>query len=220
MMIDTLFRVSEIFTSIDGEGIRAGYPVTFVRLHGCNLACSYCDSTYATQGDDYKLMSMEEIINEVYSKGLCKVTLTGGEPLNNEYAYDLVLELRTRGYEVNIETNGSLPIYRFSYLNNTIITMDYKCKSSGMTDKMDVDNFMYLRGQDVLKFVVGDMEDLHQMSDILNKYHIYCNIFVSPVYGKIDPKDIVEYLLENNLENVRLQLQMHKIIWDPNMRGV
>lgn len=219
-MIDTLFRVSEIFSSIDGEGIRAGYPVTFIRLHGCPLSCSYCDSTYATEGDDYTLMSMEEIINEVYNKGLFRVTLTGGEPLNNEFAYDLVLELRTRGYEVNIETNGSFPIDRFSHLNNTIITMDYKCYSSGMTDKMDVDNFMYLRRQDVLKFVVGDINDLNQMRDILNQYRIYCNVFVSPVFGKIDPKDIVTYLLDNNLENVRLQLQMHKIIWDPNMRGV
>ena len=219
-MIDTLFRVSEIFLSIDGEGIRAGYPVTFIRLHGCPLSCSYCDSTYATEGDDYTLMSMEEIINVVYNKGLFRVTLTGGEPLNNEFAYDLVLELRNRGYEVNIETNGSFPIDRFSHLNNTIITMDYKCYSSGMTDKMDVDNFMYLRRQDVLKFVVGDINDLNQMRDILNQYRIYCNVFVSPVFGKIDPKDIVTYLLDNNLENVRLQLQMHKIIWDPNMRGV
>lgn len=219
-MIDTLFRVSEIFSSIDGEGIRAGYPVTFIRLHGCNCSCSYCDSTYATESDDYTLMSMEEIINEVYNKGLFRVTLTGGEPLNNEFAYDLVLELRNRGYEVNIETNGSFPIHRFSHLNNTIITMDYKCYSSGMTDKMDVDNFMYLRHQDVLKFVVGDINDLNQMRDILNQYRIYCNVFVSPVFGKIDPKDIVKYLLDNNLENVRLQLQMHKIIWDPNMRGV
>lgn len=219
-MIDTLFRVSEIFSSIDGEGIRAGYPVTFIRLHGCPLSCSYCDSTYATEGDDYTLMNMEEIINEVYNKGLFRVTLTGGEPLNNEFAYDLVLELRNRGYEVNIETNGSFTIHRFSHLNNTIITMDYKCYSSGMTDKMDVDNFMYLRHQDVLKFVVGDINDLNQMRDILNQYRIYCNVFVSPVFGKIDPKDIVKYLLDNNLENVRLQLQMHKIIWDPNMRGV
>lgn len=219
-MIDTLFRVSEIFSSIDGEGIRAGYPVTFIRLHGCPLSCSYCDSTYATEGDDYTLMNMEEIINEVYNKGLFRVTLTGGEPLNNEFAYDLVLELRNRGYEVNIETNGSFMIHRFSHLNNTIITMDYKCYSSGMTDKMDVDNFMYLRHQDVLKFVVGDINDLNQMRDILNQYRIYCNVFVSPVFGKIDPKDIVKYLLDNNLENVRLQLQMHKIIWDPNMRGV
>lgn len=219
-MIDTLFRVSEIFSSIDGEGIRAGYPVTFIRLHGCPLSCSYCDSTYATEGDDYTLMSMEEIINVVYNKGLFRVTLTGGEPLNNEFAYDLVLELRNRGYEVNIETNGSFPIDRFSHLNNTIITMDYKCYSSGMTDKMDVDNFMYLRRQDVLKFVVGDINDLNQMRDILNQYRIYCNVFVSPVFGKIDPKDIVTYLLDNNLENVRLQLQMHKIIWNPNMRGV
>ena len=219
-MIDTLFRVSEIFSSIDGEGIRAGCPVTFIRLHGCNCSCSYCDSTYATEGDDYTLMSMEEIINEVYNKGFFRGTLTGGEPLNNEFAYDLVLELRNRGYEVNIETNGSFPIDRFSHLNNTIITMDYKCYSSGMTDKMDVDNFMYLRRQDVLKFVVGDINDLNQMRDILNQYRIYCNVFVSPVFGKIDPKDIVTYLLDNNLENVRLQLQMHKIIWDPNMRGV
>lgn len=215
-----LIKVSEIFRSIDGEGIRTGYPVTFIRLYGCNLKCSYCDSSYATTYGDYTLMSISDIVEHVDYFGLHRITLTGGEPLACDQCYDLVTALTDAGYEVNIETNGSLSILPYADMKNVILTMDYKCPSSNMEDRMNGLNLPLLRSKDVLKFVVGSKLDLSTMLAVVNGYDISANIFVSPVFGEIDPKEIVDFLICNDVENVRIQLQLHKIIWDPNMRGV
>lgn len=218
--MENLIKVSEIFRSIDGEGIRSGYPVTFIRLYGCNLKCSYCDSSYATTDGDYMLMSISDIIEHVDYFGLHRITLTGGEPLACDQCYELVTELTDAGYEVNIETNGSLSILPYVDMKNATITMDYKCPSSDMEDRMNRLNLPVLRSTDVLKFVVGSKIDLSTMLAVVNEYDITANIFVSPVFGEIDPKEIVDFLICNDIENVRIQLQLHKIIWDPNMRGV
>lgn len=218
--MENLIKVSEIFRSIDGEGIRSGYPVTFIRLYGCNLKCSYCDSSYATTDGDYMLMSISDIIEHVDYFGLHRITLTGGEPLACDQCYELVTELTDAGYEVNIETNGSLSILPYVDMKNVIITMDYKSPSSNMEDRMNRLNLPVLRSKDVLKFVVGSKIDLSTMLAVVNEYDITANIFVSPVFGEIDPKEIVDFLICNDIENVRIQLQLHKIIWDSNMRGV
>lgn len=232
-MKDTRFKVVEMFSSIDGEGLRAGLPVTFIRLHGCNLKCSYCDSQYACAGNDFIDIALEDIIKTVESFGIKAITLTGGEPLLHDSVYDLIEELLNRNYWVNIETNGSIDLkyldglrqvhYYVDFQNRIhklMITMDYKCESSGMSDKMKEENFKYLRKGDVLKFVVGDQNDLFQMKTILTNNQIKANVFVSPVFGKIEAKEIVEYLLAHELYDVRVQLQLHKIIYDPTMRGV
>ena len=218
--MEELIKVSEIFRSIDGEGIRTGYPVTFIRLYGCNLKCSYCDSSYATTYGDYTLMSISDIVEHVDYFGLHRITLTGGEPLACDQCYDLVTALTDAGYEVNIETNGSLSILPYVDMKNVILTMDYKCPSSNMEDRMNRLNLPLLRSKDVLKFVVGSKLDLSTMLAVVNGYDISANIFVSPVFGEIDPKELVDFLIYNDVENVRIQLQLHKIIWDPNMRGV
>ena len=218
--MEELIKVSEIFRSIDGEGIRTGYPVTFIRLYGCNLKCSYCDSSYATTYGDYTLMSISDIVEHVDYFGLLRFTLTGGEPLACDECYDLVTALTDAGYEVNIETNGSLSILPYADMKNVILTMDYKCPSSNMEDRMNRLNLPQLRSKDVLKFVVGSKLDLSTMLAVVNGYDISANIFVSPVFGEIDPKEIVDFLICNVVENVRIQLQLHKIIWDPDMRGV
>ena len=218
-MREARYKVSEIFSSIDGEGIRSGFPVTFIRLHGCNLNCSYCDSRYACDGDDYKEMTICDIVDHVYRLGFEKVTLTGGEPLRHLHCYDLVKALIDRGYEVNIETNGSYSIAQYVDLP-VILTVDYKCPSSQMEGQMYLPNLQYLRKSDVLKFVVGCEQDLNKMQDVLAEHHLECNVFVSPIFGKIDPKDIVDFLLKNHIYDVRIQLQLHKLIWDPNERGV
>lgn len=218
--MEELIKVSEIFKSIDGEGIRTGYPVTFIRLHGCNLNCSYCDSSYATIGDDYEEMSISDIVDTIEYLGLRRITLTGGEPLFCDQCYKLVDELVHKGHEVNIETNGSLSISPYLDMKNVIITMDYKCPSSDMENRMNRLNLTALRPQDVLKFVVGSKLDLASMYSIISGYDISANIFVSPVFGEIEPREIVDFLLSNDIENVRVQLQLHKLIWDPDMRGV
>ncbi len=217
--------VSEIFNSIDGEGIRTGELVTFIRLYGCNLRCKYCDSMYAVDSDkdrkNCKDMTADEIVNEVNRISLSKkVTLTGGEPLlNNLFSLSLIYKLLNNKYEVNIETNGSINI-RDYLLKNVIITMDWKSRYSGESDKMIVDNLKLLRKQDVLKFVVANKEDLEQMKEIVLNNKLKCNIFVSPVFNQIEAKDIVKYLMDNKLNMVRMQLQLHKYIWEPSMRGV
>ena len=210
-------KVVEIFKSIDGEGIRVGYPVTFIRLAGCNLRCNYCDTKYSYEDEKFTEMTPQEIYIQVYKLGGKRITLTGGEPLIHKDVKVLVDLLIQKGYEVNIETNGSVDITSFLD-KHTIITMDYKCASSDMEDKMLLDNISKLRKQDVLKFVVSDDNDLDTVQRIYQ--NTKATVYISPVFGRIEPKQIVEYMLEHNMENCRVQVQLHKIIWNPEERGV
>lgn len=219
-------KVSEIFLSIEGEGIRTGYPAVFIRLFGCNIACSYCDSMYSVVGDNYTEMTVDEIIDEVDTKypGVDKVTITGGEPLVHEHVAELICKLG-ENHEINIETNGAVslePLRKITGRINpgVIVTMDWKSISSGMSSKMIKENLDLLTHQDVLKFVVGTDEDLLQMKNLLLNNRINCSIFVSPIFGQIEPADIVKFILDNKLYYCRVQVQLHKIIYDPNMRGV
>ena len=215
-------KVNEIFLSIDGEGIRTGMPTTFIRLFGCNLRCSYCDTMYSCEVQDgevpYKEMSVEEIINECGRLGCPNITVTGGEPLIHESINILLYELLGHHYNVNVETNGTVfPIIRHK---NLFYTMDFKTLSSNMSEKMDMDAIKGLKAKDTLKFVVGTKEDLEQAVEVLNQLKTKPHIYFSPVFGKIDPKEIVQFLLDNRLYTCKVQVQLHKIIWDPNMRGV
>ncbi len=212
--------VNEIFKSIEGEGIRTGYPVTFIRLYGCNLNCNYCDTRYSCEGEDYIEMQIPSIVKEVEQLGVERITLTGGEPLMHPQVEYLVNALSEEGYEVNIETNGSIDIYPYTLKEDVIITMDYKSISSGENSKMNPANFRYLREQDVLKFVVGSKEDLADMKRIIETYSPGCNIFVSPIFNQIETSEIVEFIKDNKLNEVRVQVQLHKIIWEPSKRGV
>lgn len=206
-------QVSEIFNSIDGEGKRAGVLATFIRLTGCNLRCSYCDTAYAFQGGSE--MSVEEIVanHAIYRN----VTLTGGEPLCQNI-HPLLQALHD--HNVNIETNGSIDIEPYFIHPNAWMTVDYKCNSSGETSAMLEHNFSVLRPQDVLKFVVGTHEDLQQAYDVCQRHAFCCPIYVSPVFSRIAPAEIVTFMKEKNIEDWKLQLQLHKFIWNPNARGV
>jgi 7-carboxy-7-deazaguanine synthase len=232
------FPVSEIFYSIDGEGARTGAPTIFIRLFGCNLDCTYCDSKYACKADSsdcdnsssFDTMGIDKILYHIERFEPCKcITLTGGEPLINKHVGELIFELRKRGYWVNIETNGSIDLGKVIDSQpeskkgpmDYFFTMDWKSISSGESDKMLTSNLELLETTDVLKFVVGSQEDLDQMKHVLeDNPEIDAQIYVSPVWGKIDPADIVAYLLENKLVYVKVQLQLHKLIWDSDKRGV
>ena len=205
--------VNEIFFSIDGEGKRAGSLAAFIRLAGCNLRCSYCDTAYAF--DEGKSMRIEAIAEAV--KGWKNVTVTGGEPLSQDI-HALLQQLRE--HEVNIETNGSVDVTPYHAYPWVFFTLDYKCPSSGMESSMLEKNFQTLRPQDVLKFVVGDMEDLRTAQRVCEKYEPNCLVYLSPVFGKIEAKEIVEYMKSARYKNWRLQLQLHKYIWPPDARGV
>lgn len=213
-------KVVEIFKSIDGEGKRTGLPTTFIRLFGCNLHCSYCDTRYGCEGNDYTEMSVQEIVDKVGELGLDSITVTGGEPLIHEDILQLVDCLSYNGYRVNIETNGSVDLRTIPRFRKLFFTMDYKCPTSLMENKMNLDNFKYLVKKDVLKFVVGSIQDLDKAREIIMKYNPCCKVYISPVFEKIEPQEIVEYVLKNNLNNCYVQVQLHKIIWNPEERGV
>ena len=212
-------KVVEIFKSIDGEGKRAGLPTTFIRLHGCNLSCSYCDSKYACIGDEYTEMTPEEIIESVLELGVNSITVTGGEPLIHNDVNILLEKLNHFGFDVNVETNGSqnISVHRFP---SVWFTVDYKCPTSNMTDKMN--HYLFeneLRSNDVVKFVVGSEEDMNAALQVIEKYRPNCSIYFSPVFG-FDAKKIVEFMMEHELYHCKVQLQLHKYIFDPNARGV
>lgn len=226
-------KVCEIFKSIEGEGIRTGQAAVFVRLHGCNLRCTYCDSMYAVEGSDYEQMDVDDIYAEVLGyraeSGVKCVTLTGGEPLIHEGAEELLAKLSGSGFEVNVETNGTVPCKK--RLPGLFYTMDWKCKSSGMSNRMKLENIATLCEKDVLKFVVGAIEDLEEAEQVVAKLSSMPGripggmpyIFISPVFGTISNELIVEWVLNSRTlteNNARFQVQLHKVIWDPNRRGV
>lgn len=221
-------KVVEIFNSIEGEGIRAGQPATFIRLAGCNLRCSYCDTAYALFGEDEPCVYEEMTINEIISKVNMKykrVTLTGGEPLIHKDCHALIEKLIEKGCEVNVETNGAADITDIPRRGGLFFTIDYKLSSSGMTDKMMWNNFLNLKPRDVVKLVVGSEEDMAQTVEIVKKlkaiYDVMPHIFIGTVYGMYDAKKAVnEILSEEILSDARFQVQLHKIIWNPLERGV
>lgn len=219
------YKVVEKFISINGEGKRSGELAIFIRFAGCNLNCSYCDTTWANEKNaPYELMSSEDIYNYIKSTKVKNITLTGGEPLLQEGIFEL-LELLTSddNLRVEIETNGSVLLENFSKLSNPpSFTMDYKLPSSNMERHMKLDNFKYLSAKDTVKFVSGSIKDLEKAKELINSYKLTekTTVYISPVFGQISLDSIVEFLKENIMNAVKLQIQLHKIIWDPTERGV
>ena len=198
---------------------------TFIRFAGCNLNCGYCDTAWA---NDRKVafdpMTAEEVYAYIKETQVTNVTLTGGEPLLQKDMGEL-LELLSQNPElyVEIETNGSVLLSKFSDLENPpSFTMDYKLPSSGMERMMALENFDHLTEKDTVKFVSGSMADLEKARELINKYKLTektC-IFISPVFGEIELESIVDFMKDNQMNGVNMQVQLHKIIWDPNERGV
>ncbi len=218
------YPVVEKFVSINGEGQRAGELAVFVRFRGCNLNCSYCDTKWANTVDaEAELMSADEIAEYVASTGIRNVTLTGGEPLLQPELNVLTDMLISSGNTVEIETNGSISAaelaarkYRPSF------TFDYKLPDSGMEAHMLTENYDFLTEMDTVKFVSGSSRDLKKAAEIINEFDLVnrCKVYISPVFGRIEPAEIVDFMAAERLNGVRLQLQLHKFIWDPNKRGV
>ena len=219
-------RVAEKFISINGEGTRAGELAVFVRFTGCNLRCSYCDTMWANEpGCPYEEMSPAQICEYVRSTGIKNVTLTGGEPLLQKDMDKLIsLLISECGVRVEIETNGAVDLRPFAELpeGRPLFTMDYKLPSSGYEDRMIAENFSVFEKEDTVKFVSGSRADLERAGEIIEKYGLLdrCHVYFSPVFGRIEPAEIVDFMLNKRMNKARIQIQMHKVIWDPNERGV
>lgn len=216
-------QVVEKFVSINGEGKRAGELAVFIRFKGCNLSCSYCDTTWANEKDcPYEELSPKDLFKYIKSTNVRNVTLTGGEPLLQKDIKELIDLISEDSFlRVEIETNGSIDLSK--YLSDRVtFTMDYKLTSSGYEDKMFLGNFDYLKKKDTVKFVAGSTLDLNKALEIIRRYDLAnkCHVYFSPVFGEILPSQIVDFMIKNNLNDTRIQIQMHKVIWDPQKRGV
>ncbi len=219
------YKIAEIFSSINGEGTHAGQLAFFIRFTGCNLNCSYCDTKWANVPDaKYTEMTAAEILSEVKKSGIKNVTVTGGEPLIQQEIIPLLEMLCGDGRYVEIETNGSADVSEVVKIKGErpALTMDYKLPASGMESRMRTENFDLLEKKDTVKFVAGSRADLERALEIIREFRLTekCSVYISPVFGEIEPAEIVDFMLENKLNGVNVQLQMHKFIWDPNMRGV
>jgi len=212
-------KVNEIFYSIQGESSYAGRPCVFVRLTGCNLRCSYCDTQYAY--DEGEVMEMGDIVDRVARFQSPLVEVTGGEPLIQEDTPILIHQLLEGGYEVLMETNGSQDISKVD--NRCVRIVDIKCPSSGEMKRNNLENLRRLNEKDEIKFVIGGREDYEYAKSILASVNPNAirpkSVHFSPVFGRMQPRTLAEWILNDHLD-VRLQLQLHKIIWDPDQRGV
>lgn len=219
------YKVVEIFESINGEGKKAGQLALFIRFQKCNLNCSYCDTKWANSDDSpYTLMNLEELYKKVVESGIKNVTITGGEPLLQENI-EIFLKKLAENPEINveIETNGSINLKRFGEIKNApSFTMDYKLPKSNMEKFMDLENFKYLKEKDTVKFVVSNIDDLERAREIIEKYSLVekCAVYISPVFGKIELSFMVDFMKKYKMNGVNMQLQIHKIIWDPETKGV
>jgi 7-carboxy-7-deazaguanine synthase len=226
--------LAEHFTSINGEGTHAGQLSCFLRVAGCNLSCSYCDTSWANGPDvPHEDLSVEQIVNIVDEAGTRCVTITGGEPLLQPGIGDVLYTLLRHdpALFVEVETNGSVPLEPVAALRRVLdgkapgtlsLTMDYKLPSSGMAEEMVVGNLNLLDAEDTVKFVIGDDADLDYALEVARDHSLWsrCNVYLSPVWGTMSPARIVDLMKEHGLFDARLQLQLHKIVWPDMERGV
>jgi len=217
-MSSPVLKINEIFHSIQGESTKAGLPCIFVRLTYCNIRCVYCDTEYAFyEGDD---RAIDDIISEVKTFNCRLVEITGGEPLVQENVHILMKQLCDLGYEVLIETGGSLPIEVID--KRVKVIMDLKTPYSKMEKRNRYENIQYLKPTDEVKFVIGSREDYDWVKEMISKYDLINRVeqvLLSPVFDKVENIQLAEWILKDKL-NVRFQLQMHKYIWHPETRGV
>ena len=212
-----MIKINEIYLSVQGESSHTGLPCVFVRLTGCNLRCVWCDTAYAFH--EGKNQSIDQTLKDVKNFGINLVEITGGEPLMQEDVYPLMEELLENGYKVMLETGGSLSLGKVP--RDVIKILDLKCPGSGEHNKNNLDNLKLLAPHDEVKFVILDRRDYEWSRELIKKYKINetASILFSPVYGKLELKEMVKWILKDRLP-VRLQTQLHKVIWSKETQGV
>jgi 7-carboxy-7-deazaguanine synthase len=210
-------QVNEIFYSVQGESTYAGHPCVFVRLTGCNLRCRWCDTAYAFY--DGETLTVEQVLERVRAYKCPLVEITGGEPLLQDEVHFLIDRLLVEGYEVLVETGGSLDVGRLD--PRVVKIVDLKAPGSGMDRLNNLDNLQYLDRKDQIKFVVADRRDYEWAKRIMAEHALAekAQVLFSPVFGELHPRELAEWILADRLP-ARLQIQLHKYLWDPNQRGV
>ncbi len=222
-----MFNIIEKFLSVDGEGPSSGELATFIRFQGCNLRCEWCDTVYSWNKDNIsETLSAEEIYEYIKKNKVNNITLTGGEPLIQKHIGELLWLLdNDDNLNIHVETNGSVDIEPFKkkYTKGNIsYIVDFKLPSSKMSENMNYNNLKCVEEKDVYKFVLGSMDDLEKAYEIIKEYDLAqkCLVYLSPVTESIEMSEIVEFMKSHNMNKVKLQVQLHKIIWDKDTRGV
>lgn len=219
---DYFFYVNEIFVSLQGEGTRSGRLCLFIRMQGCNLRCEWCDTKYAVgfKSEESRAYKKDELLEIIKKENVDFIEFTGGEPAMCKGLPELCLELVNAGYEVALETNGSIPLHEYD--KRVIKIVDFKAPDSGMSDFNDFDIVGSLTKNDEVKFVVASDYDYMWTKKIIKKYklaEIVNAVLISPVFGKIGLQELAEKMIADRLD-ARFNLQIHKYIWEPDKRGV
>jgi 7-carboxy-7-deazaguanine synthase len=218
-ILSNMLRVTEIFRSIQGESTHVGRPCTFVRLTGCPMRCAWCDSEYTFTGGARR--SLESVMAEVRAFGCQLVEVTGGEPLAQREAFNLIARLCDEGYEVLIETGGYVSTENVD--ERAKLILDVKCPASGEEARNHWPNLDRLRAEkDEIKFVIANRADWEYAREVIARYDLERRaraILISPVWGEVDLQEMAEWVAASGLD-VRMQLQMHKQIWGAEARGV
>jgi len=211
-----VIKVSEIFSSIQGESTYAGLPCSFVRLSGCNLRCGYCDTTYAY--DDGVEMDVASIVARVSGMGIDLVEVTGGEPLMQDDAPALITGLLDAGFKVLVETNGTMDIGVID--ERAVVVLDVKTPGSGEGDSFMLGNLEHLKPSDEVKFVLAHRADYEWARGFISEHALEekAHILLSPYFGRIEPAGLVQWMLDDGVR-ARLNMQLHKYIFDPDERG-
>lgn len=215
----TRLQITEIYVSTQGESTWAGLPCTFIRLTGCPLRCTWCDTEYAFVGG--KKMTLDEILHEVREIGCPLVEVTGGEPLAQPNCIALLRALVDAGYKVLLETSGAYPIAEVP--REVVRIVDLKCPDSGEMQRNLYENIEHLEPHDEVKFVIASRADYEWSVAKVREYNLtdrVTAVLFSCVFGMVEPADMVQWILDDRLYGVRYQLQAHKIIWPPDMKGV
>ena len=217
MVSNALIEICELFYSIQGESSFAGYPCFFIRLAGCNLRCTYCDTRYAYE-EEHVSYSLSQILGEMEEYPGVPVEVTGGEPLLQKGVYPLFDELLAAGRTVLLETNGSISLAEVPAA--VVKILDMKCPGSGMHEKMNLNNFTFLGPKDEIKFVMGSREDYDWAKDVVAAYRLQdlATVTFSPVTTLLPPSMLADWMLADCL-SVRLQLQLHTLLWPAKTRG-
>ncbi len=215
--IDERLRVTEVYTSVQGESTWVGQPCTFVRLTGCNLRCRWCDSEFTFTGGEYR--SIDQVVDQVVAAGIPLVEVTGGEPLAQRQVIPLMQRLLEAGHRVLLETSGSLSIAEVP--DPVHVILDLKPPDSGEVDANLWSNIPLLQGHHEVKFVIASRRDYEWAREVLQEHSLAerCTVLLSPAWGSQDPAMLVQWMLEDRLP-ARLGLQLHKVIWEPEARGV